>query len=248
MDPLAVSASRRTVLLASIASLLPMPKIASAADDYPTKAITFVAPWPPGGGSELIVRAISPVMERILGQTIIVDHRPGATGTIGSKLVASSKPDGYTIVLGTADSHSIFPQLLKTAPYDVKKDFTALAPIGITPSALVAHKSVQAHNMAELAQFAKSSSRPITYGSWGVGSSAQIMMESISKTLGITMLHVPFPGSGPMHTAVMGGHIDLAILPIGTIIGSIKGEAGNYHVLGMNTEKRLAEFPKTYTE
>jgi len=236
------SLQRRTVIAGLGAGLASWTGISRAAD-YPAKPILFVAPWPTGGGSEFITRTIAPVMQRILGQSIIVDSRPGATGTIGSKFVANSAPDGYTIVLGVADSHSIFPQLVKKPPYDAKRDFTALAPIGFTPSALVAHSTIPAKNIAELAQYAKSASQPLSYGSWGVGSSAQIAMESIANTLGIKMLHVPFQGTGPMHIAVMGGHINLAILPIATILESIKSKSTNYHVIGMNTERRVAELP-----
>lgn len=236
------SIKRRTIIAGLGAGLTSWTSLTRAAD-YPSKPIVLVAPWPTGGGSEFITRAIAPVMQRILGQPIVIDSRPGATGTIGSKFVASSAPDGYTIVLGVADSHSIFPQLMKTPPYDAKRDFTALAPIGYTPSALVAHSSIPVKNIAELTQYAKSASKPLSYGSWGVGSSAQIMMESISSTLGIKMLHVPFQGSGPMHMAVMGGHINLAILPIATILESVKAKSTNYHVIGMNTERRVAELP-----
>lgn len=161
--------NRRTMLARmglTLGSLAPMPIWAQTAG-FPTGPIKIIMPWAAGGGGDVLVRAMTSAMSQRLGQPVIVDNRPGAIGTIGSLAAARSPADGLTLVYGTADSHSIAPHILKSSPYDSKKDFVAVAPIGFTPLTLIVHASHPAKTFEQYLQMARQAKEPLTYGSWG---------------------------------------------------------------------------------
>jgi tripartite-type tricarboxylate transporter receptor subunit TctC len=166
-----------------------------------------------------------------------VENRPGAIGTIGSLAAARSPADGYTLVYGAADSHSIAPHILKQAPYDSKKDFVAVAPIGFTPLALVVHSSHPAKTFAEFLQMAKAAKEPMTFGSWGLGSSGQITMEALKQVAGINLLHVPYNGTAPLMQAQLANQIASAIVPIPVAAGHV--QSGAVRMLVITARERL---------
>lgn len=235
--------SRRTAL-ASIASgalgtFTGMTHAQSAG--YPNRPIKIIMPWAAGGGGDVLVRAMTPALAQRLGQPVVVDNRPGAIGTIGSQVVARSPADGYTLVYGTADSHSIAPHILKSIPYDSSKDFTAVAPIGFTPLALIVHSSHPAKTFSQFLQIANQSKQPLTYGSWGQGSSGQITMEALKQKAKTNLLHVPYNGTAPLMQGSLANQIDCAIVPVLVVDQHVK--AGSVRMLAVTARERLAAFP-----
>jgi len=231
--------SRRTVLGSLAAGTLAglSPAAWSQASAFPSKPIKIIMPWAAGGGGDVLVRAMIPALSQRLGQAVVVENRPGAIGTIGSLAAARSPADGYTLVYGAADSHSIAPHILKQAPYDAKKDFVAVAPIGFTPLALVVHASHPAKNFAEFLQLAKAAREPLTFGSWGLGSSGQITMEALKQVAGINLLHVPYNGTAPLIQAQLANQINCSILPIPVAAGHV--QSGSVRMLVITARERL---------
>lgn len=229
----------RFAMFALMAAVLPV-----SAADFPTKPLRIIVPWPAGGGGDVVVRLMAPAISERLNTPVVVENRPGATGTIGSAAAARSPADGYTLVYGTADSNSIMPHLLKNVGYD-RKTFAAVAPIGFFPYALAVHPSVSANNLQEFVQLAKNSRESLTFGSWGVGSSGQVLGESVKAAAGIEMLHVPYQGTAPLLNALVGGQIKAAMLPMPLVEQYAK--AGNIRLLGVVASDRLPGFPQLRT-
>lgn len=217
----------------------------SYAADFPSKPIKIIVPWPAGGTGDAVVRVLAPAISERLNTPVVVENRAGATGTIGSSLAAKSAADGYTLVYGSADSNSIMPNLKKSVGYDGKKGFTAIAPIGFFPFVLAVHPSVSATNVKELVQIARTSSETIAFGSWGVGSSGQVFIESIKAAVGINLLHVPYQGTGPLLTALIGGQVKGAVLPLQ--LADQYAKSGVIRLLGVATPERVATYPSLPT-
>ena len=198
----------RMILHCLLLSLLPLLAFAQA---WPTKPIKIIVTFAPGGSSDIVARLIGPPLAEKLGQPVIVDNRPGAGATIGAAAVALSPPDGYTLMLSNTAPISISPFMLDKPPYDPVKSFTHISYIGSVPNVLVVNPSVPAKNYAELVAWLKSQQKPIGYGSGGVGSIGHIVGEVMKAEAGVKMEHVPYKGSSPMHTDLLGGQILFAI-------------------------------------
>ncbi|MDD2180540.1 tripartite tricarboxylate transporter substrate binding protein [Acidovorax sp. D2M1] len=220
-----------TALFGLTANALP-----AMAADFPTKPIRIIVPWPAGGGGDVVVRLMAPALSERLNTPVVVENRPGATGTIGSTIAAKSPADGYTLVYGTADSNSIMPHLLKGVSYD-RRSFVAVAPIGYFPYALAVHPSVNASNLKEFVQLARVSVAPLSYASWGIGSSGHVLGESLKAATGIDMLHVPFQGTAPVLNALISGQVKAAILPMPLVEQYVK--SGSIKLLGVAASERL---------
>ena len=236
--------ARRGLVVGLAVLALAAAAVPAAAADFPTKPIRIIVPWPAGGGGDVVVRLMAPAISERLNTPVLVENRPGATGTIGSAAAAKSPADGYTLVYGTADSNSIMPHLLKNVGYD-RKAFVAVAPIGYFPYALAVHPSVQASNLQEFVQLARNSREKLSFGSWGVGSSGQVLGESVKAATAIDMLHVPFQGTAPLLTALVGGQIKAAMLPMPLVEQYAK--AGNIRLLGVAAPERLPGLPALRT-
>jgi tripartite-type tricarboxylate transporter receptor subunit TctC len=232
---------RLAAALAAGAALSAMSLRATAASDFPNKPVRIIVPWPAGGGGDVLVRLLAPAMSERLGVPVVVENRAGATGTIGSTAAAKSAADGYTLVYGSADSHSIMPQLMKSPPYDSRKDFTAVAPIGLLPYAIAVHPSVPAKNVQDLVQYIKAAKVKPTYGSWGVGSSGQVVMESFKAATGVDLLHVPNQGTAPVLTALLGNQVPIGILPMPLVEQQVK--SGALRTIAVTTPERLPSMP-----
>jgi tripartite-type tricarboxylate transporter receptor subunit TctC len=212
---------------------------------FPRRTITLVIPFAPGGSTSIVGRVVADKMSQLLGQSIVIDNRPGAGGTVGTRLVAKSDPDGYTILLGYTGTLAIGPSLYKEVGYDPRKDFAPIGMIGSAPSALVVYPSFAAKSVAELIAYAKANPGKVNYGSAGVGSVNHITGEYFARAAGITLLHVPYRGTGPALTDLLGGHIPMALAPIPAIHANVA--AGLLRALAVTGKTRNALMPDVPT-
>ena len=236
--------TRRTVL-AAVAALAAATR--ARADAFPSRTITIVVPYPPGGPVDLLARLIA--QEADLGQPIVVENRPGGSGIIGSGAVARAAPDGYTLVLGTTQTHATDQSLIRNCPYDAVRDFTPVAGIAAMPLALVTRKSLPVTRLADLVALARQQPGKLTFGSTGVGSSAHLAAELLKTRAGIDRLHVPFKGLGPMTTEMLADRIDLSIAPLPGLILQLIAN-GSVRALAVASAARAAQLPDvpTFTE
>src|SRR6201985_1852706 len=211
------------------------------AQTYPNHVITMVIPFAPGGSTSLVGRVVADKMAQILGQNIILDHRPGAGGTVGSKFVSKSDPDGYTLLLGYTGTLAIGPSLYKDVGYDPRKDFPPVGMIGNAPSAVVVHPSFAVKSIPELIAYARANPGKVNFGSAGVGSVNHITGEYFARSAGITLQHIPYKGTGPALTDLLGGHIPMALAPIPPVHANV--EAGALRALAVTGSKRSSLMP-----
>ena len=218
--------------------------LAQAAEDashFPSRALTFMVPWAAGGGGDIAVRLICSRLSGQLGQSLVVENKGGATGTIGSAQAARSEPDGYTVVYATADSHFIFPQLYSPPPYDPLKDFSAVAPIGYLQFGLAVHPSIPATTAQEFLDLVRKSPGKYSYGTWGIGSTAQLSVEDFLARNDLEMMHVPYQGTAPELLGLVSGQVDAAILPMQITDGYVKD--GKLRLLGLGSPERYDTVP-----
>ncbi|MDQ6917247.1 MAG: tripartite tricarboxylate transporter substrate binding protein [Pseudomonadota bacterium] len=223
------------LLLAAMCCVAPL-----QAQEYPTKPIRMIVPYPPAGGTDIVARTISEPLATALGQPIVVDNRGGAAGNIGTDLAAKSAPDGYT-VLFTLSSHTINPKLYDKLPFDIEKDFIPISLAAYIPQILVAHPSLPANNIRELIALAKAQPGMVNYASVGTGSPAHIAGELLKLKTGIDMVHVPYKGGGPAVTATLGGQVQLAFVSMPAALQFVK--AGRLKALAVTSDKRSAAAP-----
>jgi tripartite-type tricarboxylate transporter receptor subunit TctC len=201
--------SRRMLLGAlTLAGIRPV-----AAQEFPNRPITLIVPFPPGGSTSIVGRIVADKLADVLGQQIVVDNRGGAGGSIGTRAVAKSAPDGYTIVLGYTGTLAIGPTLYPNVGYDPRKDFAAIGRIGTAPNTLVVHPSFAVHSVAELVAYAKANPGKVNYGSAGVGTVSHVCGEYFTNAANIKLVHVPYKGTGPALIDLLGGHIPMAFAP-----------------------------------
>ena len=184
------------------------------AQSFPNRTITLVIPFAPGGSTSIVGRVIADKMSQLLGQSIVIDNRAGAGGTVGTKAVAKSDPDGYTLLLGYTGTLAIGPSLYRNVGYDPRKDFAPIGMIGNAPTSLVVHPSFPAKTVAELIAYAKANPGKVNFGSAGVGTVSHITGEYFARAAGITLVHIPYKGTGPALSDLLGGHIPMAFAPI----------------------------------
>jgi tripartite-type tricarboxylate transporter receptor subunit TctC len=213
----------------------------AAAQTYPTRPITLVVPFPPGGSTTIVARIVTDRMADAIGQQFVVDNRGGAGGTLGTRQVAKSAPDGYTIALGYTGTLAIGPSLFPNVRYDVRTDFAPIGRIGVAPSAVVVHPSFPVHSIAELIAYAKANPGKVNYGSAGIGTVGHVAGEYFAITTGIKLIHIPYKGTGPAITDLLGGHIPLSFSPIPAVHESAK--SGLLRMLAVTSAKRSALLP-----
>ncbi|MEO7243121.1 MAG: tripartite tricarboxylate transporter substrate binding protein [Variovorax sp.] len=215
--------------------------MAADADAYPSKPIRLIVPYPAGGGTDTVARALSAKLQASMRQPVIVENRPGAGTMIGTDVVAKAKPDGYTIGLIT-DSHAINPSFSRKIPYDSQNDFTTVTQLLSVPFMLLAHPSVPANNMTELIAYAKANPGKLTFASLGPGSPHELAMEWLKKLAGIDVLIVPYKGVAPATVATLGGQTNLTFAGSSTGVAYI--QSGKLKLLGVSTPKRLPDYPQ----
>jgi tripartite-type tricarboxylate transporter receptor subunit TctC len=187
---------------------------AIAADAFPARPIKIVVPYPPGGSADLIGRMVAEKMTRSIGQPVIVENKGGATGAIGSEFVARSAPDGYTLLVGIADTHAINPAVVPKLSYDPIKDFAPVSLLATQPFLLAVGPSVAARTLAEYVAAAKAKPGALTFASNGAGGLQHLAMELFDTTAGIKALHVPYKGAAPALADVTGGQVDAILISI----------------------------------
>ena len=209
------------------------------AQSFPSRTITIVVPYPPGGPIDALARLIAQEVASDLGQSIVVENRPGGSGIIGTHAVARAEPDGHMLVLGTNQTHATNQSLIRNCPYDAVRDFTPVAGIAAMPHVLVVRKSLAAASVGEVVAMAKGKPGALTFGSMGNGSGAHLAGELFKTKAAIDMLHVPFKGLSPMLTELLADRIDLSIAPLPGLIGQ-QIEAATARARGCERTARAA--------
>jgi tripartite-type tricarboxylate transporter receptor subunit TctC len=212
---------------------------AACAADYPVKPIRMIVGFAPGGGTDTTARAIGNKLSERLGQQIIIDNRPGAAGNIATDLVAHANPDGYTILMGTIAALAINPSLYGKLPFDPQKDLTPIIQAVDSTNILSLHPSVPAHNVKELIALAKT--KPLNFGSSGVGGTGHLAGELFNTMAGVKMTHVPYKGGGPAMVDLIAGQVELVFATAASAVPHIK--AGKIRGIAVTTAKRSALMP-----
>jgi tripartite-type tricarboxylate transporter receptor subunit TctC len=228
------------------AASLAMGLVATAAcgEDYPAKPITLVNPYAAGGPADLLARTVAGSMSELLGQPIVILNKPGGATAIGAAYVASSAPDGYTLLIAGASSHIVTPALSKLT-YDGIKDFAPVAMVANVPNVLVVRASLPVKSVAELVELAKSKPGALNYGSVGNGSQPHLAAEMFKQMAGVDFTHLPYKGAAPAITDLLGEQIDLAFLNAPPLLPHI--ESGKLRALAVTTMKRAQQLPDVPT-
>ncbi|RZI69685.1 MAG: tripartite tricarboxylate transporter substrate binding protein [Variovorax sp.] len=240
--------NRRTFALATVAaagalSLAPLAAHAQAA--YPSKPITIIVPFSAGGTTDILARVVGLYMGTDLGQPVVVDNRAGAGGNIGGQAAARATADGYTLFMGTVGTHAINQSLYKKMPFDPIKDFAPLSRVAMVPNLLVANPSQPYKNVKEMIAYAKAHPNKINFGSSGNGSSIHLSGELFKQMAGVDMQHVPYRGSAPAVSDLLGGQISVMFDNMPSAIPHVKG--GKLRALAVTTAKRSPALPDVPT-
>lgn len=214
---------------------------ASAQDAYPSHLIKLVVPWAPGGFNDTLARLVADRMSKTMGQRVIVENRPGATGTIGTEAVARSDGDGYTLLMATADTHAIAPSTFSKLRYNPIKDFTPVSLLVAQPVIIWASEAMPAKTLADFVKMAKAKPGTVSYASIGTGSTTHLGMERFNIAAGIELIHVPFKGSGPAMSDVLSGRIDTILVSLGGAGGH--ATSGKLRPLAITSSARYSLAP-----
>lgn len=236
---------RQFLYLAAGAVALPAVSRIARAQTYPTRPITIVDTFPPGGSTGILARIVAERLSQTLGQQVVVDQRGGAGGTIGARGVARSAPDGYTLMLGFTSNLGTGPSLYPNVGYDPRKDFSPIGLIGTAPYSLVAHPSFEATSISKLIEYAKQNPAKVNYSSPGIGTGGHIAGELLGSMTSIKLGHIPYRGSGPMVADLVGGHIPLGFAPVPVTYESTKN--GTLRMLGITSVSRSRLLPELPT-
>jgi len=213
----------------------------SPVSGYPTHPITLIVPYAPGGGNDVVARAVSDPMGKFLGQPVVIENRGGAGGSVGTRAVAKATPDGYTLGLGGTGTLAIDPTLYPNVGYDPRKDFAPIGLIATSPLIVVVNESVPVRNIQELIALAKAQPGRLNYASAGTGSGIHLGTVLFAETTGIDLTHIPYKGSGPALTDLLGGHVQIYFSSLPPAVGLVK--EGKLRALGVTSLKRSASFP-----
>jgi tripartite-type tricarboxylate transporter receptor subunit TctC len=228
----------------TVAGLMLCAFSAAASDTYPSKPIKWVVPFPPGGAMDSMARTLGEKLSASMKQPVIIENRPGAGGAIGSGIVAKSAPDGLTMMI-VSIGHAVNPSIYPKLQYDATKDFEPVSLVGIVPNILVAHPSVKANNVKELIALAKAQPGKITYASAGNGTTVHLAAELFNSMAGVDIMHVPYKGSAPAVTDLMGGQVDIMFDSLSSAKPYV--ESGKLKALAVTTTKRSSVFPNVPT-
>ncbi len=212
----------------------------AAAQEWPARPVTLIVPFAAGGTTDLVGRPLAQSLSARLGQSVVVDNRTGAGGTIGAGIAAKSAPDGYTLFLATI-AHTIAPGMYRNLSYDFVRDFDPITVIAEVPNVLIVNPAVPAKSSADLIAYAKANPGKVNFGSAGPGSTEHLAGELYRSMAGIDIVHVPYKGGAPMMTDLIAGHIEMALETSGSALQHIK--AGAVRALAVSTRKPSPFFP-----
>ncbi|MFM8920473.1 MAG: Bug family tripartite tricarboxylate transporter substrate binding protein [Limnohabitans sp.] len=231
-----------TTLLALTASLTASLSVAqTAASNYPQKPIRMIVPFTPGGSTDILARSIGQELSKAWGQSVIIENIPGAGGSIGADKAAKSPADGYTLLMGHIGTLAVNPSLYPKLPYNPVKDFAPVAWVARVPNVLVVNPNVPAKNVQELVALAKSKPGQLSYGSGGNGSAANLATEYFKMQTETAILHIPYRGTAPAVTDLMGGQIQMLFTGAPAVMGQVK--SGQLRALAVSSPKRLDALP-----
>lgn len=237
--------SRRQLLL-SLLSLLSVPAArAQSAGDYPTRSIRLLVGYAAGGPVDTSARKVAAVLQAALGQSVVVENRPGAGGAIAGDVLAKSLPDGYTLMLAASPTQTTTPHLLGKMNYDPLKDYTAIAMMAVGPNILIVRRDSPVNSLAELIAYAKANANKLSYGSAGVGASNHLAGELLAKETGTELLHVPYKGNALAMTALLGGETSFQFAGVTDVAGHIK--SGTVKALAVTAARRNGALPEVPT-
>jgi tripartite-type tricarboxylate transporter receptor subunit TctC len=229
---------RRTVVAGGLALALPQ---ASRAQAWPEKAITFLNPFPAGGGTDTFARPLAAALTRYLGQQVVIDNRGGAGGTVGAAIAAKAKPDGYTFFVG-AIHHTIAPSIYKKLDYDLQTDFIPITMLALVPQVVSIHpQRVPVNTLAEFIDYAKKNPGKVNFASAGAGTAHHLAGELFKIQTGVNLVHIPFRGAGPAMQDLLAGQVDMMFDGMGTSGVQIRG--GKLKGLAVATRQRVAAYP-----
>ncbi len=212
-----------------------------AAAQYPTKPVRLVVPYPPGGPTDFVGRAVGAKLTELMGQTVVVDNRPGAGTVIASEMIARAAPDGYNLLFGTGGGTFLAPLILPKVPYDPQKDFAPVAMLVQSPQVLVVHPSVGANSVKELIAVARAKPGQLNFSSVGTGTSPHLGGELFKALAGVDIVHVPYKGTAPSMTDLIAGRVQMAWSSIPTVLTHV--QAGRLKMLGTGGTKRSPALP-----
>lgn len=242
------SIHRRSALhlaMSAISTLTLCLAVGSAhAQAWPTKQVSIVVPFPSGGTTDVLARAVGVELAKAIGQPVIVENKPGAGATLGADYVSKAKPDGYTLLMG-AVHHTIASSVYKKLPYDFQKDLAPITTVALVPNVLVINPNVPAKNVKELFDLAKAQPDKLTYGSNGQGTGQHLIGAQFESMGGVKILHVPYKGSAPLTTDLLGGQITMSFDTITPVLQNVK--AGKLRALAVTTSKRSGALPDVPT-
>ena len=240
-----MNALQRITVAALVAAGSAVVATPAFSQQYPTRPVRYICPFPAGDGVDLITRIVASALGEAWGVQVIVDNRPGAGGTIGTDTAAKAAPDGHTVLMGVTATLAISPALHKKLPYDNAKDFTPVSMIGTAPNVLVVHPSAPVKSVSEFIAYAKVNPRKISYGSAGVGTTLHLSMEMFRSMTGIEVVHVPYKGGAPALADLLGGNVTAMFGAQPLLLPHVN--AGKVRALAVSTAKRSALLPNVPT-
>jgi tripartite-type tricarboxylate transporter receptor subunit TctC len=218
---------------------------AAHAQNYPTRPVRLIVPFPPGGSTDILARALGQKLAEGLGQPVVIDNRPGAGGSIGADAAAKAAPGGHTLMMGHLGTLAVNPSIYKNLPYDPVKSFAPVSLMAMVPSVLVVNPRVPAANAAELIAYAKANPGKLAYGSAGAGSTSHLTTEYFKLATGTDILHVPYKGVGPMLTDLISGQLSMGLNGAPAVMPHVN--SGRLRALAVSGLARLPSLPQIPT-
>ena len=216
-----------------------------AQEAWPARPITLLVGFAPGGGTDLIARHIAPRLAELLKQPVVIENRPGASGTIATAAAAKARPDGYTLLLGHVSSNAMVPAIMPKLPYSASQDFTAITNIGSVPQVVVVPRSSPAKTLSEFIELARTKADGLNYASSGTGTQQHFAAELFQQATGTTMVHIPYKGSGAALADLIAGQVDVNFDTVPTVLQQIR--SGALRALAVTTRERVASLPDVPT-
>jgi tripartite-type tricarboxylate transporter receptor subunit TctC len=235
----------KTLLITAAAATVMFQAGSAAAQAWPAKPIRLMVPFPPGGSTDIVARIVAQKLSERLGQSIVIENRGGAGGTLGTAVVAKAAPDGYTLTVASTSTHVVAPSVYTKLDYDPVKDFAPVSLIAVSPYLLVVTPSLPAKTLRELVALAKQQPGKLNYASAGIGSTTHLAMEMLKSVSGTYMLHIPYNGNGPAGTALIGGQVEILFGSLPALLPHAK--SGRARALAVGTPKRSPSLPEVPT-